>query len=196
MHDWQCVKIRNPEHGECSKTEAEESQYWSRWNWDSRKQELKLNMKVSQMSSLHRRLRGQYLVKRKHSERWSEGISHPVRFSFILRYRRQWHLRSTVLTLRSTPHQKQHDTLKSFRYEIFWRHSSHRRSYLSLKSVCLFFLRIDSNKSSESQSFFKRKDTESICQSISNLSRIWRTTHHFTFFRYDILNFTYVSASR
>lgn len=186
----------NPEDGECSKIwsrresilDAKEVGAWRSNNWSST---WKPQIGFPPPKAARTRYSGKKTLRVLVFRHFS-----PNSLSIIWRYPREWHPRSVVLALRSTLHQKQQDTLKGSRFETFWHHSWHRRSYLLPKSVCFFFSRIDSNKSSEPRSPYKRKDTKPVCQSTSNLSCAWRTTHNSTSFRYHSLDPMHVPASR
>jgi len=71
-----------------AKPEQKGATFRCRGSWSLREQELELNMKPLKSVFLHRRLREQYHLERKHLERWSTGSSLLVRFLYIWRYRR------------------------------------------------------------------------------------------------------------
>lgn len=67
----------DPEHGEHSKTGAEGSHYWMHRKLGE--QELDLNMKSLKLILLHRRLREQYHLEKKHRERlWTMTMTSPL----------------------------------------------------------------------------------------------------------------------
>ena len=118
-----------------AKVEQKGANIGCRGSWSLREQQLELNMKALKLVSLHQTLREQ----RPRKKRLKALVYQNFSFSSLPIYRRQWHPHSTVLALRSTLHQKQHDTPKVSRSGIFWRYSRRRRPYLLPKSAYLSF---------------------------------------------------------
>lgn len=88
----------DPKHGECSKTGAEGSHYWMHRKLGE--QELDLNMKSLKLILLHRRLREQYHLEKKHRERWlndDNGIPARQCWHCALRFTRSSKTRSRAL---------------------------------------------------------------------------------------------------